>query len=111
MLRLLTDFNDIEDGTATGLADDLVEGDLVLLHDDGEHEAWGTVTSVISGVATAEIDWDTWGAAGRYHVLPRGAWWLAINNDLAVDGNSAPVLAPSRVAVAASSAMLIPAAA
>jgi hypothetical protein len=72
MFRLLTDFNDVRDGCVTGLLED-VQGpqalrvhDRVLLHDDGEHEAWGNVRELANGVVRARIDWSTWGPAGRY---------------------------------------------
>jgi hypothetical protein len=32
-----------------------------LLHDDGEHEVWASVTDVSGGLVCARIDWDTWG--------------------------------------------------
>ena len=65
MIRLLTDFNDIEDGDlVTGLvenAPDASVGDRVLLHDDGAHEAFGRVESIANGIVTVRLDWATWG--------------------------------------------------
>jgi hypothetical protein len=87
MFRLLTDFNDIREGTVTGLLED-VEGphdlrvhDRVLLHDDGEHEAWGTVREVSNGLVRARIDWSTWGPAGRYQART-GGFMIAGDFDL-----------------------------
>lgn len=78
MFRLLTDFNDIREGNVTGLLED-AEGpqhlrvhDRVLLHDDGEHEAWGIVREIRNGLVHARIDWGTWGLAGRYQTRTGG---------------------------------------
>lgn len=78
MFRLLTDFNDIHDSTVTGLLED-AEGpqslrihDRVLLHDDGEHEAWGTVREIDNGLVRARLDWRTWGPPGRYQARTGG---------------------------------------
>jgi len=75
MPRVLTDFNDIDaDGRVTVLLSH-VEGSWnaqvesrVLLHDDGEHEAWATVLHIADNLITAGIDWSTWGPAGRYQI-------------------------------------------
>lgn len=81
MFCLLTDLNDINAGIARGLVEDaegsraIRPGDRVLLHDDGEHEAWGIVTNVSGGLVYARIDWDTWGAPGRYEEQDRGTRW------------------------------------
>src|SRR5262249_3877059 len=81
MLRLLTDFNDIDDGDiVTGLARDLIgpnQGTLdmdewVVLHDDGEHEALGKVSRVQGDLIFAQIVWDTWGSEGRLTIPKRG---------------------------------------
>ena len=72
MIRLRTDFNDIDsDDTITALVRAATPrppavGDVVLLHDDGQHEAWGKVTSIDHGVIAAVLDWDTWADAGAY---------------------------------------------
>jgi hypothetical protein len=72
MFRLLTDFNESRNDIVMGLIEDaegpraLCVGDRVLLHDDGEHEAWGTVRRIHDGLVAAEVDWDTWADAGAY---------------------------------------------
>ena len=78
MFRLMTDFNDVNDGMVTALLED-AEGpralrvlDRVLLHDDGEHEVWGTVRQIGDGLVRARIDWSTWGPAGRYEARVGG---------------------------------------
>ena len=66
MLRLLVDFNDIQEGIAKGLVEGVTGphratiGDRVLMHDDGEHEMWGTVTRVRSGLVEVAVEWSTW---------------------------------------------------
>jgi hypothetical protein len=72
MIRLLTDFNEVDDDVAKGLVEDLESsrplavGDRVLLHDDGEHEMWGTVSEVRNGVISAHVEWDTWSAVSAH---------------------------------------------
>jgi hypothetical protein len=74
MIRLMVDFNDVQDGIVTGLAESLSGshaagvGDRVLLHDDGEHEMWATVTSVRHGLIEAAVEWTTWRPARRGRV-------------------------------------------
>ena len=74
MLRLMVDFNDVRDGVVTGLAESVTGtrrasiGDRILLHDDGEHEMWGTVTSTRSGLVDATVEWTTWRPARRGRV-------------------------------------------
>ncbi len=64
--QLLVDFNDIRQGRVSGLQQfasgprDLRAGDLVLLHDDGEHNVWGTVVSLQRDLVEVELDWRTW---------------------------------------------------
>lgn len=93
LLRLLTDFNDIEgSNVVTGLAQGPYaprpprEGDRILLHDDGEHEALGVVTRVDGDLVSAAIDWSTWGDAGRYQARDfqgqAQAWWVSTNGNL-----------------------------
>jgi len=90
MIRLLADFNDIHDDLVKALAADtdchrpLAVDDVVLLEDDGEHEAWGTVVEVTErGLVSVRIDWDTWGAAGRYRTQategPTERWKVTAN--------------------------------
>lgn len=74
MIRLMVDFNDVQDGIVTGLAESLSGshatgvGDRLLLHDDGEHEMWATVTSVRHGLIEAVVEWATWRPARRHPV-------------------------------------------
>ncbi len=62
----MVDFNDVQDGIVTGLAESLSGskaagvGDRVLLHDDGEHEMWATVTGVRRGLVDTVVEWTTW---------------------------------------------------
>jgi hypothetical protein len=67
----MVDFNDVSDGIVTGLASTLtgaarpLSGDRVLLHDDGQHEMWATVTRVHKGLVDAAVEWATWRQAQR----------------------------------------------
>jgi hypothetical protein len=88
VFRLLTDFNDIDHDVVKGLIED-AEGpralhvdDRVLLHDDGEHEAWGSVGVIADGLVSVLIDWDTWATAGTYRPQRRSGWWAVANFDL-----------------------------
>jgi hypothetical protein len=62
----MVDFNDVQDGIVTGLAEGFSGsnaagvGDRVLLYDDGEHEMWATVTGVRRGLVDAVVEWTTW---------------------------------------------------
>jgi hypothetical protein len=80
MLRLLTDFNEIEDGDrVTGLAETVPGadvGDRVLLHDDGAHEAFGTIESIANGLVTAKLDWATWGPPRTIAVDATTVTWV-----------------------------------
>lgn len=89
MLQLLTDFNDIDDNLARGLVEDAAGGDTgvqvgdrVLLHDDGEQEAWAVVRRIRNGVVAAEIDWSTWGPGGRNEEARSGGWRIVGTLDL-----------------------------
>jgi hypothetical protein len=88
MYRLLVDFNDIESDIVAGLDRDVTGpqprvlhlGDRVRLHDDGQHEAWGTVTDVDGRLISAKLDRNTWGPTGHIRVVPgtptgASTWW------------------------------------
>jgi hypothetical protein len=85
MFRLLTDFNDINNGVVVGLPEDvegpraLRIGDRVLLHDDGQHEAWGTVTRLLPGLVGLGVDLSTWADAGTYKTRERDGWFIVSN--------------------------------
>jgi hypothetical protein len=97
MIRLLTDFNEVDDDVAKGLVEDVVGsrpatvGDRVLLHDGGEHEMWGTVSEIRNGVICALVDWDTWIAAS-YTIpapqQPRTLLFDFINNTVIAAGTT-----------------------
>jgi len=80
MIRLLVDFNDIQDGRQVrGLIEDVQGGDprpggAVLLLDGEQHAVWGTVKRVESGLVYADMEWSTWSTLTRRH-LPKSAWW------------------------------------
>jgi hypothetical protein len=80
VLKLLVDFNDVRDGLARGLMEDasgerpLRVGDHVLLHDAGEHEAWGDVRAVERELVRVSVDWATWGPPRPRETQPLG-WW------------------------------------
>ncbi len=68
MNRALTDFNDIDNGIVRFLSSDadtdVQEGDVVILHDDGEQEAMARIVAIEGRLVAARIDWDTFGPAG-----------------------------------------------
>jgi hypothetical protein len=80
MFTLLVDFNEIRDDRVRGLQRyatgprALEPEDRVLVHDDGEEEAWGAVEAVEGGLVHVRVDWATFGPAGRFHYLPNGGW-------------------------------------
>jgi hypothetical protein len=98
MLRMLVDFNDIRDDAVGGLpedvegSDELREGGWILLHDDGEHEALGRVTEAGNDLVRAQIDWSTWGGAGRYMTISISAWGdvVTISGGVARKVNTSP---------------------
>ena len=85
MFRLLTDFNNIQNGAVVGLPEDaegprpLRVGDRVLLHDGGEHEAWGKVTHVAAGLLGVKVDMTTWADAGTYRASTRNGFLIVTN--------------------------------
>lgn len=87
MIRLMVDFNDVQDGIVTGLAESLSGshaagvGDRALLHDDGEHEMWATITSVRRGLVDATVEWATWRPARQQ----RTRTWRKLVPKLSVD--------------------------
>ncbi len=81
MLRVLTDFNEIDARNMVSALESRIEGEgnlrvgnRMLLYDGGEHEAWGRIASLADGLMEAELDWSTWGPAGRYYVEQYGGW-------------------------------------
>jgi hypothetical protein len=83
--RLLTDFNESSGDSVHGLQR-YVDGprelrvrDRVILHDDGEEEALGLVEAVDGELVRVAVDWATFGPAGRFRILPNGAWTAAPN--------------------------------
>jgi hypothetical protein len=80
MFKLLVDFNEVRDDRVRGLQRyaegprTLRQGDWVLVHDDGEEEAWGGVEAVEGDLVRVRVDWRTFGPAGRFHNLPNGTW-------------------------------------
>lgn len=85
MFKLLTDFNDVINDHVRGLIEDaegpraVLVGDRVLLHDDGEHEAWGTVTEVRDGLVRVRMEWETWADAGTYRPQRQDNLWVVGN--------------------------------
>ena len=98
MIRLLTDFNEVDNDVAKGLVEDIegsrpvTVGERVLLHDGGEHEMWGTVSEIRNGVICALVDWDTWIAASGYTMVaagqPRTLLFDFINNTVIAAGTT-----------------------
>jgi hypothetical protein len=88
MFRLLVDFNEIQDGVVRGLPEDAEglgdpsEGDRLLLHDDGEHEAFGTVERLENDLIYAKIDWSSFGPAGRPLIVTRYEEARPINSNV-----------------------------
>ncbi len=102
MLKLLVDFNEVHGDRVYGLQDyaegerDLGLGDRVLLHDDGEEEAWGTVCAIDGNLIETDVDWPTFGPAGRFRHEISGAWWtMAGAMTLMQGGNPAKVASQS----------------
>lgn len=80
MLRLLTDFNEIDGDCVRGLLEDVEgdrppePGDRLLVHDGGE-EAAGTVRRIENGLVYVEVDWSTFGPARTVYAGPHGVEW------------------------------------
>lgn len=82
MFRLLVDFNEVTPGDGVrGLQEyadaprPLRPGDYILVHDDGEEEALGTVASVDDDVVDVAVEWATFGPAGRFQFASSGLAW------------------------------------
>jgi hypothetical protein len=116
MFRLRADFNSIRNGVVLGRAADVTGeaprplrvDDRVLVHDDGEHEVWGSVTRISSGLVGVALDMDTWADAGTYR-LERRDHWLVLTNwalaDMTATSADGVVHSPRKSVVQANNVM------
>jgi len=80
MFLLQVDFNEIDNDRVVGLQRyaegprPLEQGDRVLAHDEGEHEALGIVETVVGDRVRLRLEWSTFGPAGRFRYVGSRAW-------------------------------------